>query len=235
MANPRSRLLSQQIFERLETDIVDRIHPPGAHLVEDSIAAELGVSRTPVREAFRMLQRAGWLEFHPHSGAYVRHPTMDEVREVFELRQSLEEKATRLAAERITEAQRKELAKLIERGWRAVARSDVKALASLNSAFHATIAEAARNQILKRILDDLGKQVRWHFSAVAAVRGEASWTEHEEILEAIDRGEAERAGELAVAHSHRTQETFFARFLSGGVVDPARVVALDGGGTAAPR
>lgn len=224
----RGVLLSQKIFGEIETRIVQRTYPPGAHLAEDEIAAELGVSRTPVREAFRMLSRAGWLDVQPHSGAYVRNPTMDEVRQVFEVRQTLEDRAARLAARNITEPEVKELKRIIERGWKEVAKGNGKQITVLNSAFHATIAEASRNQILARLLEDLGKQVQWHFSAVATIRGENSWREHEGILAAIELGEGEKAGTLAVEHSQRTQEAFFMQFLAGNV----GIGAPDGAGSA---
>lgn len=217
MGTTRSVLLSQKIFGEIETRIVQRVYPPGSHLAEDEIAAELGVSRTPVREAFRMLSRAGWLDIQPHSGAYVRNPTMEEVRQVFEVRQTLEDRAARLAARNITEPEIKELKRIIERGWKEVAKQNGKQITVLNSAFHAIIAEASRNQILARLLEDLGKQVQWHFSAVATVRGENSWREHESILAAIEGGEGENAGALAVEHSQRTQEAFFMQFLAGNV------------------
>lgn len=217
MGTTRGVLLSQKIFGEIETRIVQRAYPPGSHLAEDEIAAELGVSRTPVREAFRMLSRAGWLDVQPHSGAYVRNPSMDEVRQVFEVRQTLEDRAARLAARNITEPEVKELKRIIERGWKEVAKQNGKQITVLNSAFHATIAEASRNQILARLLEDLGKQVQWHFSAVATIRGEHSWREHAGILAAIELGEGEKAGTLAVEHSQRTQEAFFMQFLAGNV------------------
>jgi DNA-binding GntR family transcriptional regulator len=214
MGSTRGTLLFQKIFDEIESRIVQRAYPPGSHLAEDEIAAQLGVSRTPVREAFRMLSRAGWLDIQPHSGAYVRNPTMDEVRQVFEVRQTLEDRAARLAARNITEPKVKELRRIIERGLKEVERKNGKQITLLNSMFHAAIAEASRNQILARLLEDLGKQVLWHFSAVATVRGENSWREHEGILAAIEAGEPERAGLLAVEHSQRTQEAFFMQFIS---------------------
>jgi DNA-binding GntR family transcriptional regulator len=217
MGSTRGMLLSQKIFFEIETRIVQRTYPPGSHLAEDDIAGELGVSRTPVREALRMLSRAGWLEIQPHSGAYVRNPTMDEVRQVFEVRQTLEDRAARLASCNVADSEIKELHRIIERGWKAVAKSNSKQITVLNSAFHATIAVASRNQILARLLEDLGKQLQWHFSAVATVRGENSWREHEAILAAIVAGETESAGALAGEHSQRTQEAFFMQFLADSV------------------
>lgn len=209
MSKERPLLLSKRIFEQLEASIVARVYPPGFHLAEDEIAAELGVSRTPVREAFRMLEREGWLEVVPHAGAYVRNPPMDEVRQVFEVRQCLEERAAYLAAKHATEREMDKLRRIIKKGWRQVELGNAKEITALNSEFHAVIAQAGRNHILAQMLEDLSKQVRWHFSAVATIRGEDSWREHEEIIDAISQHESGRASRLAVEHNRRTQEAFF--------------------------
>jgi DNA-binding GntR family transcriptional regulator len=218
MASTDDGALSQRVFNELEARIVDRLYQPGSHLVEDVVAADLGVSRTPVREAFRLLQRAGWLDLRPHAGAYVRFPTVDEVRDVFELRQTLEERAAELAAQRAQENELRQLRKLIESGRRSLERGDVKGVSALNTEFHAKIAEAARNELLRRILADLAKHVRWHFSAVARIRGETSWVEHEAILVAIAAGDGHRAAQLAAEHSQHTQNAFFAQLFESGRV-----------------
>lgn len=205
--------LAQRVFDEIEDGIIQRVYPPGSHLAEDEIASSLGVSRTPVREAFRMLSRAGWLAVRPHSGAYVRSPTLDEVRHVFEVRQTLEDLASRLAAARITDPKVKALRKIIDAGSREVQRGNPKQITKWNRAFHAGVAEASQNPILGGMLDDLAKQVQWHFAAVATVRGVNSWHEHGAILEAIRAGDAAGAGELAVAHARATRDAYFNRFL----------------------
>jgi DNA-binding GntR family transcriptional regulator len=207
-------LLSQQIFDEIEARIVGRTYPPGSHLAEDEIAAQLGVSRTPVREAFRMLSRAGWIEIQPHSGAYVRNPTIEEVRQVFEVRLTLDERAARLAARNITLPELDELKKLIDRGWRALEKGDTRQMTILNTAFHSLVAKSSRNQILARMLEELAKQIQWLFSAVATSRGELSWQEHQGIYTALKEGNADRAEQLTSQHSQKTQEAFFMQFLS---------------------
>lgn len=193
----------------MERRVIDRRYPPGSHLVEDEIAEDLGVSRTPVREAFRALQRAGWVEIHPHSGAYVRHATFEEVRDLFELRQWLEERAASVAARRITEPQIRTLERIVERGHKAIERhSNNRVLASLNSRFHEEVAVASGNAMLVQMLTSIAKQVHWYFTAVADQRATASWSEHNAILDAIRQGEADRAGQLMVEHSQRTQDVF---------------------------
>lgn len=219
MAREKRLLLSAQIFERLESDISARVYPPGSHLAEDEIAADLGVSRTPVREAFRMLEREGWLEMVPHAGAYVRNPPMDEMHQVFEVRQCLEERAAYLAAKHATEMDLAKLRRIIDEGRRQVELGDVKQITDLNAEFHCGVAEAGKNHILARMLVDLSKQVHWHFSAVATIRCEDSWREHEEIVSAISLKDADEAGRLAVEHNRRTQEAFFMRLVHGDNVE----------------
>lgn len=215
MIKQDGKLLSQRVFDQLESAIIRRELPPGSHLVEDDIAKELGVSRTPVREAFGMLNRAGWLELHPHVGAYVRHPQLDEVRDVFELRETLEQRATELAVDRITPNELKQLDKVLQRGWKAVESADSDRISALNFSFHGIIARGAGNKLLIRILEDLEKQVRWHFSAVALARREDSWKEHEAILAAIKERDPKEAGRLIVEHNRRTREAYITSLVSG--------------------
>lgn len=222
MAKEKPLLLSAQIFKRLESDIGARVYPPGCHLAEDEIAAELGVSRTPVREAFRMLEREGWLEIVPHGGAYVRNPPMDEMHQVFEVRQCLEERAAYLAAKHATESDLGKLRRIIAEGRRQVELGDMEQITALNAEFHCGIAEAGKNHILARMLVDLSKQVHWHFSAVATIRCEDSWREHEEIVRAISLKDADMASRLAVEHNRRTQEAFFMRLVHGDNVEVSR-------------
>jgi DNA-binding GntR family transcriptional regulator len=215
MAKADGQLLSQRVYDELESAIVRRELPPGSHLVEDEIAARLQVSRTPVREAFRMLAREQWLELHPHVGAYVRHPSLDEVRDLFELRETLDRRATELAAGRATEKDLMKLDKIVERGWRAVERYDSQKIANLNFEFHGTIAKISNNKLFMRILSGIEKQVRWHFTAVALDRREDSWHEHEMIIEAMRKEDVDRAGELIAEHNRLTLEAYVAALLAG--------------------
>lgn len=207
------QLLPQRAFEALEDAIINRTYPPGTHLKEDEVSTELGISRTPVREAFRMLQRAGWLEIHPHAGAYVRHPSVDQIVDVFELRQCLEEWGVELVVARIKEAGRAELNDIVAAGMKAVAGKDVDAMARLNSVFHTQLAAATENQLLRRLLIDLEKQIRWHFSVVAEEIGEQSWREHAEIVKAIGLKDTAKARRLIGNHIVRTKEVFLRKLL----------------------
>jgi DNA-binding GntR family transcriptional regulator len=205
---PNAELLSHDVFAALERKIVHRMLPPGTHLVEEDIAAEMGVSRMPVREAFRMLQREGWLDIQPYMGAYVRQPALNEVRDIFELRHRLGAFAAELASERAVPADLEELGRLVAEGNAAAERSDVDALAELNWQFHRMLARAGRNELLTRQIEDLDKRVRWHFAATTTSRARDSWVEHEAIVQAVAAHDAGRAARLTFEHSRRSEAAF---------------------------
>lgn len=222
---PTTRVLSDHIYDELEARIIDRTYPPGFHLVEDEVAEDLGVSRTPVREAFKALQRAGWLETRPHLGAYVRLITFEEVRDVFEVREWLEERVARVAAERISPQEIQSLRKIIARAMKVIAKKGGKRpLASLNAEFHDGLAAACGNALLVEMVHNIVRQVHRHFSAVAEQRGEDAWHEHESILDAVERGDADEAARLIVDHSRKTQEAFLDHLSSHQRSWPARAV-----------
>jgi DNA-binding GntR family transcriptional regulator len=211
------QLLSQRVFDELESAIVRRELPPGTHLVEDDIAIRLGVSRTPVREAFRMLARAQWLELEPHVGARVRHPSIQEVRDLFQMREILDRGATEITAVSATPEDVAALRDIVATGWQAVEAADSELLSDLNFSFHGEIARMAGNALLLTVLREIVKQVRWHFTAVAIPRRADSWREHETIVAAIEAHDPERAGELIIEHNRRTLETYLAAVVAGQV------------------
>src|SRR5687767_16025848 len=92
--------LREHVYERLQEMLIDRALAPGDHLVEERLAAQLGVSRGPVREALQRLHRDGWITLRPRYGAFVNQPTMVQVDEFFEARELVEQSAARLAAQR---------------------------------------------------------------------------------------------------------------------------------------
>lgn len=202
------RLLSQRVFAELERSIIRREHPPGTHLVEEEVAVAMGASRMPVREAFRMLEREGWLEIQPYAGAYVRQPGLNELRDVFELRHPLGATAAELASVRATPDQLAELQRLVAASAPALERGDMERLAELNWEFHRALARATGNALLERAIEDLDKRIRWHFAATLYSRAGESWHEHDAIVAAVVARDAELAGRLTFEHSRRSEAAF---------------------------
>lgn len=128
---------------------------PGEHLAEERLAREIGVSRTPVREALRRLSAEGFVEFMPNQGGRVPSLSVDDVIEIFDLRVILESYAASLAAQRITPEQLDELGELCDVMENAVAKRRsgyLEELSSGNRRFHRVLIEATRGQRLSRIL-----------------------------------------------------------------------------------
>jgi DNA-binding GntR family transcriptional regulator len=201
--------LRDRVYETLEELVIYRSLPPGQHLVEADIAKRLGVSRIPVREAFQLLARDGWIDLRPHQGAFVHQPTSREVDDVFSVRTLLEVEATRLAASKATHDSIPALRKILRTGRELLARSDERALVMLNSQFHAHITQMGENEVLAGLIARLDKRIRWYFARVVMSRGSNSWREHAEIVEAVAARDPDRASEAMRRHAERTRSAYF--------------------------
>lgn len=158
---------------------------PGAPVIEAEIAAKLGASRTPVREALRRLETEGMLEPRGVRGNVVRELKRDEVECIFEIREALETLASRRASRRANEADLATFASLVDRMARNV--DDPSEMERLDTQFHDYILALADGHRLKRMLGDLrADTLPWRFIALAtAARRRASVEEHAAILDAI--------------------------------------------------
>jgi len=199
---------SAQAYARLRAAIVENQYAPGQRLVEQSIATELGLSRTPVREALRMLEAEGLVVSEPNRGAMVRPLSPTEVDDLYGLRIRLESYAVEVATERATEA---ELGDLIDAAdaFSAVRRSvdvtsveGVRQIHEANRRFHDGILAAARHRRLAAMLArtvDI-PLVFQAFRSFGPDKVERSDVFHHLIVEAMCRRDAARAGALMAEH-----------------------------------
>src|SRR3954470_17355167 len=116
--------LHHRVHEQLEALIVSRAIAQGARIVESELAEQMGVSRGPVREALQLLARDGFVDLRPRQGSFVHVPTQKEVADFFDVRRALETASVRLAAERITEEQARELRAVVDRGTEMLEHGD---------------------------------------------------------------------------------------------------------------
>jgi DNA-binding GntR family transcriptional regulator len=183
------------IVELIRGRIVTGVYSPGQQLVEAKLAEESGVSRVPVREAFRVLASEGLLSLERHRGAFVKTLTTKAGGDLLEIRESLEPLAARHAALRRVEAHLTTMDEVLRAGFRALVDLDRAALTRLNTTFHAVIWEAAGNEELNAMLSRLNTKIAWVYSRDVTLtrRARASWSEHALILESI----ANRDGVLA--------------------------------------
>lgn len=205
--------LRQAVHEALVELIVDGSLPPGRHLVEAELAAHLGVSRQPVREALLRLQAEGWVDLRPAQGAFVHTPTEEEAAQLLSVRAVLETHSAREAALRATEGDVARLWELQEAGIAALAADDARAIVEANAALHGFVTELSGNRVLAELIGRVDRRVRWYYTPIARPRGRDAWNEHAVLIRAIAGGEADRAEELMRRHTERTTD-FYRRQLA---------------------
>ncbi len=201
--------LRQSVYDALIDLIVGGELPPGQHMVETDLARQLGVSRQPIREALHRMEAEGWVDLRPSQGAFVHVPTDSEVDELLDVRALLEAETARLAAANgVSPARLARLREICHEGQAAAEAGDFAGAVAANNIFHAEIAAVGGNAVLAELADIVGRRVQWYYRMVAPARGHGSWTEHAEMIEAIEAGEAERAQALAGKHTERTQQAY---------------------------
>jgi len=195
------------IYRVLQHGIVHGTLVPGERLRSEALAAELRVSRTPVREALRKLEAEG-LAAHAGSGLIVRIFTEQDLTELFYVREALEGMAARLAAENATPSEIEEIRELLEDMETVRRRRDVDAFRRLTGEFHHLIGRAAHNSRLSQILKSLLDHVRQVQTSTLYVEGRPAEAlkEHRGVLAAIVARDGERAEILAREHRRKTLE-----------------------------
>ena len=190
------------VHHRLAARIKGAELEPGAHLPAEAVAREYGVSRTPVREAFRRLEAEGLVSVVPHVGARVTRVPLAEIDELFEIRGALEVLAVQRAAERTDEALAGQLRRQLRRCEEALT-GDVERAASENERLHALIYAAAGSPQLVRLIDSLGSKLhRFRLVSLSSWdRPQQALHEHEALAAAVAAGDVKRARQLAVEHA----------------------------------
>jgi phosphonate utilization transcriptional regulator len=180
----------------------------GAKLREAEVASMLGVSRGPVREAFRALEESGLVRLEKNRGVFVRQIGIDEADDIFELRAVLDEFAGRRAAQNATSVESGELRALVERMEKAVARGDVDAYHAANIAFHDRIVQLAGNAKLVALYRRLVNELHLHRRATLARAGilPVSIREHRAIVEHIAARQAAAAGRALYEHAMASRD-----------------------------
>lgn len=197
--------LSSRVFQKIRDNILNGTYKEQDELRENTLGKELGVSRTPVREALRQLELEGLVTIVPNKGAYVTGITAKDVKDIYIARSLLEGLCARWATENITEEQLDELDEIVllsEFHVKKEGHNSVEQLAILDGRFHAVLYEASDSRILSHVLTDFHKYVQRarRTSIVSEERGRKSIREHKQILRAIRDKDADLAEQLANEH-----------------------------------
>jgi DNA-binding GntR family transcriptional regulator len=192
---------AELVTAALREAILDGAMTPGTWLREDSISRDLGVSRTPVREALRRLSGEGFVTRQPHAGSVVAALSVSDIEALYIVRADLEALAARLAAENATSALIGRLRSVNDDMNATLAEGDAPKLRLLNYDFHRTLREAGNNSYLERFLTQVEhglRRIASRFDSLSRWRDVVG--EHEEIIAAIEEHDARRAAEAAFRH-----------------------------------
>lgn len=203
------RPLRDVVVDNIRQAIISGEFPAGMRLMELQLAEEMGVSRTPVREAIRKMELEGLVVMIPRRGAYVADISIKDINEVYEIRTALDVLAAGLAAERIDDDEIKEMKQLLDADKPLVAAKDYPKIIENDTAFHDVIYKASRNKRCMNIISNLREQI-------TAIRGrsmpypgrlETMLKEHENIYEAIAQRSVDKAQKAVRTHMENAERT----------------------------
>ena len=201
--------LRDVVFENLREAILEGKLEPGQRLMEVQLAEQLGVSRTPVREAIRKLELEGLVVMLPRKGAYVADVSLKDIIDVLEIRSTLEGLAAYLAADRITEEGVERLKAIAEDFKQSIERKDdIETLLKKDVEFHECIFNATNNTKLSQIINTLWEQVhRFRTTYISDFDTSTHLVEeHNNILDAIISGDNELAKKYAINHIEKAEQ-----------------------------
>ena len=201
--------LREVVCESLREAIRNGVLKPGERIMEIQLAEELGVSRTPVREAIRKLELEGYVVMMPRRGTYVASMSIRDINEIFEIRTALESLSNGLAADHITDEELEHLQRLLVIIGGYIKEGNMEKIVETDIEFHDTMYHAARNTRLVGIISNLRDQLTRFRTLSMSYPGrlEATLEEHRLIVEAIGQGDRKAASKAAERHMENSEKT----------------------------
>ena len=195
-------LLSKKVYRILKERIIKGDLAQGSKLFEAKIAEQLGVSRTPVREAIRELAAEGFVKISPNQGVEISNISIEDIQEVLQIRAVLEGLAAKLAATKITKEKIKKLENINKNMEKYARKDDIFNVIRESEKFHGLILDICENNRLIRIRKNLDEQIHRYRSISLNIPGRPEYAleEHKKITEALKQGDLEKADELSKMH-----------------------------------
>lgn len=232
-ADGGARSVASETYSIIKDRIRRGVFPAGARLTEQGLAAEFGISRTPIREAMRMLVADGILDFKPNSGTFVQQWSDEQISEIFHLRFLLESEIAGLAAQHITDEEVAELEQLqndLEVGGIDLGEENLTRVSVLNRSFHRVIAAASRNTRLVGMLSNVIEMpiVQRTFQRYTKAQLDRSFHHHRELIDALRHGDQTWARSVMQCHISSARSALLIKQV--GAAQTARSSAAKAGG-----
>lgn len=197
-----SSSLSRRVFSQIQNDILNGVYEPGESLIETRLSEEMGVSRTPVREALRQLELEGLVQSVPNKGVTVKGVSAKDIEDIYTIRMYIEGLAARWAAEKITPGEMEELKEAVDLEEFYTRRNDFGHLMKQDTRFHDIIFKASKSKPLMHTLSTFHHYVQKarRVSLSNPERAMEVLTEHRAIMQAIIDKDADTAERLTIEH-----------------------------------
>lgn len=209
------RTLREKVAELLREAIIQQKISPGERITELEIASRYGLSRTPIREAFRQLESEGFLKIIPRKGAIVAELNEKDVQDFYEIKAVLEGYAARIAAEKIVEVEIAQLERLNRKMKECAAKMDVAGLTKNHNEFHNFILELCGNDKITTVVSNLVQQfLRFRFFVSSSSSLSKIHADHDEIIAAFKIHDGAMAEKYMIANAMLGKEVLMEEFLS---------------------
>lgn len=202
-----SKSLTSLIFDKVRDDVLNGIYKNDEKIIEAKVAEEMGVSRTPVREALKQLELEGLVENIPNRGVVVKGVTPQDIEDIYTMRLSIEGIAARWAIERMSGEVLNDMKEIYELMEFYTSKGDIDKIFDLNTKFHEVIYKSACSRYLEHILSDFQQFIKTtrRKSLAADGRMEEALREHKKILDAFVLGDVDVAIDALVSHINNSK------------------------------
>jgi len=208
-------LLSKKVYRILKKEIIKGSLKPGSKVLEGRIAEQIGISRTPVREAIRELAAEGFVTLSPNQGVVVRSISAENIREVLQIHSVLEGLAARLSCEVIDEENLKELENYVNKMEKLTNKKDPLAYSEVDLKFHELIVNNCGNKRLIQMRKNISDQAQRYRISSLRTRGrlKESLKEHQKILEAFKTKDPKKADVISQKHIQNALKNILAKVI----------------------
>ena len=200
--------LADQVRQNIKKRIINQELKPGSRLIVSHLAAEMGTSLTPIREALRLLVKDGLVEIIPHKGAQVVMPSQGQFKDLFQVRTVLESLAIKLAIPNLSPADYEKLEQILQAGDESIQAADPKTWLEADEKLHNYIIQKSDNNILAELLDNIRNRINIFriLTAQLPARAKRAQNEHRSVVAAMKKQKDKDATELIVQHIENTYE-----------------------------
>ena len=207
--------LSSRVYHQIRAEILKGAFIPGESVTEMGLAAQCGVSRTPVREALHQLELEGLVQLIPNKGAIILGIRPEDICDIYQIRSMLEGSVAERAAQRASEEDVRRLTEILDLTEFYITRQNIEQLQAMDGQFHQLIYEMSGSRMFKRVLKDLHYYIGLTRNASLKSEGRAaeSLKEHRAVLDAIARHDGMQARELMTLHVGKALENVLSHHL----------------------